>query len=119
MRLLALSKDTDGIVGTTTGTRTGSVTLSGGSVHVGTIARLFFFVMHTLDFFKRHLSHALHTLLRTLLSECECSEVGVDWRAAIVYEVESCGIENEYGWGYGPLSYTSSTEYDRRQTEGQ
>lgn len=84
MRLLALSKDTDGIICPTTGTRAGSVTLS-GSVYVGTIARLFS-VLHTLDFFKRHRSQALHTLLRTLLSECECSEVGVDWRAAMIYE---------------------------------
>ena len=42
MRLLALSKDTDSIICPTTGTRAGSVTLS-GSVYVGTIARLFMF----------------------------------------------------------------------------
>lgn len=84
MRLLALPKDADGIICTATGTWAGSVTLS-GSVYVGTITFLF---VHTLDFFKRHRSHALHTLLRTLLSECE-SDVGVDWRAAMIYEVES------------------------------
>jgi hypothetical protein len=86
MRLLAFPKDADSIVCTTTGTRAGSITLSGVSVCWDD--HLFFVCTHTLDFFKRHRSHALHTLLRTLLSECE-SDVGVDWRAAMIYEVES------------------------------
>lgn len=47
-----------------------------------TITRLSF--TYTLDFFRRHLSHALHTLFRTLTSERECLDIGVDWRAAII-----------------------------------
>ena len=39
----------------------------------------------TLDFFNLQRSQALQTLLRTLLSECELSDVGVDCRAVIVY----------------------------------
>lgn len=38
----------------------------------------------TLDFFSLHRSQALQTLLRTLPSECEWSDVGDDWRAVIV-----------------------------------
>lgn len=44
---------------------------------------------HTLDFFKRQRSQALQTLLRTL-SECEWSEFGVDWRAAMIVTGRVC-----------------------------
>lgn len=41
----------------------------------------------TLDFFNLQRSQALQTLLRTLLSECELSDVGVDCRAVMVYRI--------------------------------
>lgn len=49
---------------------------------------------HTLDFFRRQRSQALHTRLRTL-SECEWSAIGVDWRAAIVVVYKENENENE------------------------
>lgn len=93
MCLLSSPKDADGNTYTASRTRAGSVKLS-GSVHV---VGLLVDFPYTLLFFRRQRLHALRTLLRTLLSECECSEAGVDWRLAIMRNVD--GLAK--GWRYG------------------
>lgn len=64
MSFLALTKDANSIVGATSAAGTGAITL---------LPLVCIYDLdvsgHTFDFFKRHRSQALHTRLRTLLSE--------------------------------------------------
>lgn len=95
MGLLPLSKHTYRIVCPTSTTWICSVTLnrrlaldllvySQGTGNVHRLPNAIDMYPITFDFFSLHRSHALHTLLRTLLSEWgECSEDGLDCRAVM------------------------------------
>lgn len=94
MSFLALTKNANSVVGATSAAGTGAITL---------LLLVCIYDLdvsgHTFDFFKRHRSQALHTRLRTLLSEwAECSDDGVDCLAAIAIYDPNGEIKATASW---------------------